>query len=143
MLQEAPGPVLAVGHSYGGAVLSNAATATENVVGLVYVAAFAPDEGELLGEVTAGSTDSVLNTALVPLHYPTGGGEPAVEFAIDPAKFREAFAADLPAEQTAVMAATQRPSPRRRSPSGQGHPPGSGCRAGPPSPRLARRPAPT
>jgi hypothetical protein len=92
-------------------VLSNAATDAENVVGLVYVAAFAPDEGEVLGEVTAGSTDSVLNTALVSLHYPTGdGGEPAVEFAIDPAKFRDAFAADLPAEQTAVMAATQRPA---------------------------------
>jgi pimeloyl-ACP methyl ester carboxylesterase len=110
VLQETAGSVLAVGHSYGGAVLSNAATDAENVVGLVYVAAFAPDEGEVLGEVTAGSTDSVLNTALVPLHYPTGdGGEPAVEFAIDPAKFRDAFAADLPAQQTAVMAATQRP----------------------------------
>ena len=91
-------------------MLSNAATDAANVVGLVYVAAFAPDEGEVLGEVTAGSKDSVLNTALVPLHYPTGDGrEPAVEFAIDPAKFRDAFAADLPAEQTAVMAATQRP----------------------------------
>jgi pimeloyl-ACP methyl ester carboxylesterase len=110
VLHETPGPVLAVGHSYGGAVLSNAATDAANVVGLVYVAAFAPDEGEVLGEVTAGSKDSVLNTALVPLHYPTGdGGDPAVEFAIDPAKFRDAFAADLPAEQTAVMAATQRP----------------------------------
>src|SRR5690242_10006659 len=111
VLHETPGPVLAVGHSYGGAVLSNAATDAENVVGLVYVAAFAPDEGEVLGEVTAGSKDSVLNTALVQLHYPNGdGGEQAVEFAIDPAKFRDAFAADLPAEQTAVMAATQRPA---------------------------------
>jgi pimeloyl-ACP methyl ester carboxylesterase len=110
VLKETPGPVLAVGHSYGGAVLSNAATDADNVVGLVYVAAFAPDEGEVLGEVTAGSKDSVLNTALVALHYPTGdGNEPAVEFAIDPAKFRDAFAADLAAEQTAVMAATQRP----------------------------------
>ena len=110
VLHETPGPVLAVGHSYGGAVLSNAATDAANVVGLVYVAAFAPDEGEVLGEVTAASKDSVLNTALVSLHYPTGDArEPAVEFAIDPAKFRDAFAADLPAEQTAVMAATQRP----------------------------------
>jgi pimeloyl-ACP methyl ester carboxylesterase len=49
-------------------------------------------------------------TALVPLQYPTGDGqETAVEFAIDPAKFHDAFAADLPAEQTLVMAATQRP----------------------------------
>jgi pimeloyl-ACP methyl ester carboxylesterase len=110
VLAETPGPVLAVGHSYGGAIITNAATNAKNVVGLVYVAAFAPDEHEVLGELTAGSKDSVLNTALVPLHYPAlDGGEPAVEFAIDPSKFRDAFAADLPAEQTAVMAATQRP----------------------------------
>jgi pimeloyl-ACP methyl ester carboxylesterase len=110
VLAQIRGPILAVGHSYGGAVLSNAATNAENVLGLVYVAAFAPDEGEVLGEVTGGSKDSVLDTALVPLNYPSGdGGAPAVEFAIDPAKFHDAFAADLPAEQTAVLAATQRP----------------------------------
>jgi pimeloyl-ACP methyl ester carboxylesterase len=110
VLDETLGPVLAVGHSYGGAVITNAATDAKNVVGLVYVAAFAPDEHEVLGQITAGSKDSVLDTALVPLHYPSpDGGEAAVEFAIDPAKFHDAFAADLPVEQTAVMAATQRP----------------------------------
>src|SRR4029450_1227112 len=57
-LKQVPGPVLAVGHSYGGAVISNAATRLGNVVGLVFVAAFAPDEGERLGEVTAGSRRS-------------------------------------------------------------------------------------
>jgi pimeloyl-ACP methyl ester carboxylesterase len=109
-LEQIPGPVLAVGHSYGGAVISNAAAGAENVVGLVFVAAFAPQEGERLGEVASTSKDSVLTTALVPLQYPTGDDtETAVEFAIDPAKFRDAFAADLPAAQTAVMAATQRP----------------------------------
>jgi pimeloyl-ACP methyl ester carboxylesterase len=109
-LEQIPGPVLAVGHSYGGAVISNAATGADNVVGLVYVAAFAPKEGERLGEVASTSKDSVLTTALVPLQYPTGhGAETAVEFAIDPGKFHDAFAADLPAAQTAVMAATQRP----------------------------------
>jgi pimeloyl-ACP methyl ester carboxylesterase len=110
VLDQVPGPVLAVGHSYGGAVITNAATNANNVVGLVYVAAFAPDEGERLIEIESGSKDSVLNTALMPLQYPTGEGEEtAVEFAIDPEKFHDAFAADLPAEQTAVMAATQRP----------------------------------
>jgi pimeloyl-ACP methyl ester carboxylesterase len=109
VLDEIPGPVIAVGHSYGGAVITNAATHAKNVAGLVFVAAFAPDEGEALGEVEAGSKDSVLNSALVPHHYPSGNGDRAVEFAIDPAKFRDAFAADLPAEQTALMAATQRP----------------------------------
>src|SRR3954452_4384312 len=109
-MQQVPGPVLAVGHSYGGAVISNAATGLVNVVGLVFVAAFAPDEGERLGEVTAGSRDSVLGTAQVALHYPTSDGAgTATEVAIDPAKFPDAFAADLPAEQAAVMAATQRP----------------------------------
>src|SRR4051812_23971560 len=108
VLAETPGPVIAVGHSYGGAVISNAAKRASNVVGLVFVAAFAPDEGERLGEVAAGSKDSVLNSALVPQHYPNGA-EPAVEFAIDPAKFQEAFASDLPADQAALMAATQRP----------------------------------
>ena len=110
VLEEIPGPVIAVGHSYGGAVISNAATGAKNVVGLVFVAAFAPDDGEALGDVEAGSKDSVLNSALVPHHFPSGNGsDEAVEFAIDPAKFRDAFAADLPDEQTALMAATQRP----------------------------------
>ena len=73
-LGQIPGPVLAVGHSYGGAVLSNAATNAPNVVGLVFVAAFAPDEGEILIEVEGTSKDSVLADALVPLQYPTGQG---------------------------------------------------------------------
>src|SRR5918992_1649062 len=69
VLEETPGPVIAVGHSYGGAVITNAAAQADNVVGLVYVAAFAPDEGETLVEVETGSKDSVLNDALVPHHY--------------------------------------------------------------------------
>jgi pimeloyl-ACP methyl ester carboxylesterase len=109
-LAQVPGPVLAAGHSYGGAVLTNAAARAGNVVGLVYVAAFAPDEGELLLDIENGSTDSVLNTALVERQYPTGQGSETVgEFSIDPATFHEVFAADLPAEQAALMAATQRP----------------------------------
>jgi len=98
VFQETPGPVVAVGHSYGGAVITNAAAQAKNVVGLVFVAAFAPEEGESLGEAEAGSKDSVLSDALVPHHFPSAsGGEPAVEFAIDPTKFHERFAADLPA----------------------------------------------
>ena len=80
------------------------------MVGLVYVAAFAPDEGERLIDVENGSRDSVPNSALVELTYPTGpGSEPGVEFAINPALFHEAFAADLPEDQAALLAATQRP----------------------------------
>ena len=110
LLNQIDGPVLLTGHSYGGAVITNAATSASNVVGLVYVAAFAPDEGENLGDVENGSKDSVLNAALVQYTYPTGhDGETSVEFAINPARIQEAFAADLPAETTALMAATQRP----------------------------------
>ncbi len=108
-LNQIDGPVLGVAHSYGGAVLTNAATNAKNVVGLVYIAAFAPDEGEVLGAVTAGSKDSVLNSALVPHQYPTGDGKTATEFSINPAKAREAFAYDLTDEQAAVIAAVQRP----------------------------------
>jgi pimeloyl-ACP methyl ester carboxylesterase len=108
VFSQIPGPVLAVGHSYGGAVISNAATAASNVVGLVYVAAFAPDEGEKLIEVTGTSKDSVLGTALVPRQYPTGSGS-GTEFLIDPAKARDAFAADLSDQQAALIGVIQRP----------------------------------
>jgi pimeloyl-ACP methyl ester carboxylesterase len=109
VINQIPGPVLAVGHSYGGAVITNAASNAKNVVGLVYVAAFAPDEGERLGEVEAGSKDSVLNSALVLHQYPTGDGGTATEFSIDPAKAREAFAADLSEAQATLVGTIQRP----------------------------------
>src|SRR5215218_7725230 len=110
LLEQIPGPVLAVGHSYGGAVITNAATNANNVVGLVYVSAFAPDEGESLADIESNTRDSVLLPALVPLQYPTGqGSETAVEFAIKPEDIHDAFAADLPTEQTSLIAATQRP----------------------------------
>ncbi|SDD30340.1 Pimeloyl-ACP methyl ester carboxylesterase [Geodermatophilus telluris] len=109
-LAQIPGPVLAVGHSYGGAVITNAAPRAGNVVGLVYVAAFAPDEGEVLQDIEADSKDSVLNSVLVPRRYPTGNGEDSeVEFSIDPEHFHDAFAADVSEETARVMAATQRP----------------------------------
>ena len=109
VLEQTPGPIIAVGHSYGGAVISNAATGNDNVVGLVFVAAFAPDEGENLGEAGAQSKDSVLGTALVPRQYPTDDGGSATEFFIDPARVRDAFAGDLSDQQAALIAATQRP----------------------------------
>ena len=108
-LAQIEGPVLAVGHSYGGAVITNAATDATNVIGLVYVAAFAPEEGETLGAASAESKDSVLNSALVPRQYPTVGSGSATEFYIDPPKARDAFAGDLSEEQAALIAATQRP----------------------------------
>jgi pimeloyl-ACP methyl ester carboxylesterase len=110
LLEQIPGPVLVVAHSYGGAVITNAATNANNVLGLVYVAAFAPDEGEPLGAIASNSKDSVVVPTLIPLQDPTGEGEEtATEFTIDPEKFHEVFAFDLSEEQTALMAATQRP----------------------------------
>jgi hypothetical protein len=75
--------VLAVGHSYGGAMITNAATNANNVVGPVYVAAFVRDEGETLADIESDSKESVLKTLLMQLQYPSGQGEEtAVEFAI-------------------------------------------------------------
>jgi pimeloyl-ACP methyl ester carboxylesterase len=105
---QIPGRVLAVGHSYGGAVITNAALAAGNVVGLVYVAAFAPDEGETLQDIEAGSSDSVLNSALQQRTYPNDG-DTAAELYIHPDKFHDAFAADLSPEDAALGALTQRP----------------------------------
>ncbi|NYF59858.1 pimeloyl-ACP methyl ester carboxylesterase [Micromonospora purpureochromogenes] len=107
-LKQTPGPVLAVGHSYGGAVITNAASQVDNVVGLVYVAAFAPDEGETLLAIEGDSKDSVLTSALMEVKYPTAQGT-ETEFLIDPVKFHDAFAADVSKKDAAVMAATQRP----------------------------------
>jgi pimeloyl-ACP methyl ester carboxylesterase len=110
VLEEIQGPVVTVGHSYGGAVITNAAARAKNVAALVFVAAFAPEEGERLGEATQTSKDALLGPALVThQHQGPNGGEPMVEFSVDPGQFHTVFAADLPAEQAAVMAATQRP----------------------------------
>ena len=109
VIEQIDGPVVAVGHSYGGAVITNASTDANNVVGLVYVAAFAPEERETLGAAQAESKDSILNTALVPQQYPTADGGSATEFFIDPAKARGAFAGDLSDAQAALIAVTQRP----------------------------------
>ena len=109
VLDQTPGPVILVGHSYAGAVISEAAHQATNVIGLVFVAAFAPDEGEMLGQVTPTSKDSQLMPALVPHQYPKDTGGTAVEFLVDPAKFQQVFAADLSQEDAAVLAATQRP----------------------------------
>jgi pimeloyl-ACP methyl ester carboxylesterase len=110
VIRQIPGPVLAVGHSYGGAVITNAGSMADNVVGLVYIAAFAPDEGENLQEIEGRSQDSVLAPALRQTDYPVGSGSETMgELSIDPALFHEAFAADLPERETAVMARSQRP----------------------------------
>ncbi|MGW5612898.1 alpha/beta hydrolase [Streptomyces sp. NPDC003877] len=102
------GPVVLVGHSYGGAVISVAGTA-ENVVGLVYVAAYIPEEGESLGELQGRFPLSPLVGSLQERTYPVGGGETAVEVTIEAEAFPAVFAADVPRSVTEVLALTQRP----------------------------------
>lgn len=102
------GPVVLVGHSYGGALITVAGV-TENVVGLVYVAAYALEEGESLGELQGRFPLSPLVANLKQWTYPVPDGEPAVEVTIAEDAFPSVFATDVPADVTRVLAAAQRP----------------------------------
>ncbi|MDX3571904.1 alpha/beta hydrolase [Streptomyces sp. ID05-47C] len=102
------GPVILVGHSYGGALITVAGVA-ENVVGLVYVAAYVLEEGESLGELQGRFPLSPLVSNLKQWTYPVPGGEPATEVTIAEDAFPSVFAADVPAEVTRILAAAQRP----------------------------------
>jgi len=107
-INQIDGPVLLVAHSYGGAVTSNAAAKASNVVGLVYVAALIPEEGERLADVH--SSDSIISPMLIERQYPTGSeGKTAPEYTLDAAHFRRGLAADVPEERTRLMAVGQRP----------------------------------
>jgi pimeloyl-ACP methyl ester carboxylesterase len=101
VIDAQPGPVVAVAHSWGGAVLTAAATGAKNVKLLVYVSAFAPDEGEI-----------ALNLLQ---KYPTEAfaafrPDPAGFAIIDRAQFHDIFCADVPEAEARVLAATQRPA---------------------------------
>ena len=109
VVNQIDGPVLLVGHSYGGAVISVAGAAADNVVGLVYVAAFVLDEGESFGEIFQQFGETPLVDAVRPSNYPLAGGGTAVELTIAPELYRSAFAADLPSDLTEVLAVSQRP----------------------------------
>lgn len=99
------GPTILVGHSYGGAVITEAAAGDPQVKALVYIAAFMPDTGEVLGDLGGRFPGSELGPALVQTPVPGGG----VDLSIDPAQFHKVFAADVPAGLAAQMAAAQRP----------------------------------
>jgi pimeloyl-ACP methyl ester carboxylesterase len=103
------GPVLLVGHSYGGAVITAAGGSVPSALGLVYIDGFAPDEGETLLDLT-GKFPTDIGAALRPATFPTvTENDPGQEFYIDQGMFHDVFCADLPAEQAAVMAVSQRP----------------------------------
>lgn len=116
-LRTIEGPVVLVGHSYGGAVITNAAAGNPNVESLVYITAFAPDKGETALELAAkhpGSRltddpDAPLPTALAAV--PLGGGPTDVDTYIKPDKFSDVFLSDrLEADRAAALAARQRPA---------------------------------
>lgn len=100
------GPVVLVGHSYGGQVISNAVKGHDNVKSLVYVAAFAPDTGEAAAELAAKFPGGTLGEALAPPVKLADGG---IDLYIDQARFHDQFAHDVSVESAALMAAGQRP----------------------------------
>jgi pimeloyl-ACP methyl ester carboxylesterase len=105
VLATIEGPVVLVAHSYGGMVITEAAAGSSQVVGLVYVCAFAPLTGETAFDLSNRFPGGTLGEALNA--YPVGTG--GQEFAIRPDAFHHQFCADVPASTAAVMSATQRP----------------------------------
>ena len=109
-LHSINGPVILVGHSYGGAVITNAAAGAPNVKALVYVAAFAPDTGESLGALSMRTVEhQVPPLPLERVMFTEPDGSTGVDLYLKTAEFRAAFAADVDPATAADMAATQRP----------------------------------
>jgi len=103
------GPVVLVGHSYGGAVITQASAALDNVAGLVYLAAFSLDAGESCASVQAPFPASMLAATAEPTPYDAPGAAGGPDLFIGEAQFRETFCADVPVDLAQVMYATQRP----------------------------------
>ncbi|MFJ4467092.1 alpha/beta fold hydrolase [Streptomyces sp. NPDC089424] len=109
LLAAIDGPVVLVGHSYGGAVISNAAHGSDNVKALVYADAFLPDKGESANELASKFEGSVIGKVLRPVPITNPDGSKDFDFYIDQSKFHKAFGADVPASTAGLMAVTQRP----------------------------------
>ncbi|WP_329295816.1 alpha/beta hydrolase [Streptomyces sp. NBC_01455] len=117
-LKTVKGPIVLVGHSYGGAVITNAATGNSQVKALVYVAAFAPDKGESTADLVAKFSGSHLSddpnaplpTALSPVPFTQADGSTGTDLYIKPDKYRDVFLSDqVNSAKAAELAATQRP----------------------------------
>ncbi len=113
VLATIEGPIVLVGHSYGGVVITNAATGNPNVKALVYVAAFAPDEGdtvESLGPLGTGGELGPATLDLRPYPVPAGFPFPPLEGSIKLDVFRDIFAADISRRRARIMSLSQRPA---------------------------------
>jgi pimeloyl-ACP methyl ester carboxylesterase len=111
VLAEIEGPIVLVGHSYGGVVITNAATGNPNVKALVYIAAFAPDESDTVESLGKLGTGGMIGPATLDLRpYPAPPGVPPLEGYIKLDVFRDIFAADVPRKQARAMALSQRPA---------------------------------
>lgn len=95
------GPVVLVGHSYGGVLISDAAWGNKKVQSLVFIDAFAPDSGEIVGALANKFGKAPLGDALIP--------DAAGKLYVDRAKFHDIFAQDLPVKQSDILAAEQKP----------------------------------
>lgn len=103
------GPVVLIGHSYGGAVITQASEHAGNIVGLVYLAGFSLDAGESCASVQAPFPASMLASTAVPTSYDAPGAVGGPDLYISEDGFHETFCADSPAELARVIYATQRP----------------------------------
>ncbi|MGK2869361.1 MAG: alpha/beta fold hydrolase [Mycobacterium sp.] len=109
VVDSVPGPVVLAGHSYGGSVMSQAADGLPNVKALVYVASFILEAGESTGELAGKFPGAELGPALNAVPFPLSAGGMGEDLYIKQDEFRRVFAADVPEDATALMAATQRP----------------------------------
>jgi pimeloyl-ACP methyl ester carboxylesterase len=109
LLRSVEGPIVMVGHSYGGAVISNAAAGNDQVKALVYINGWVPDEGESLIQLAQMNEGSLIPDSLRPVPYKDPDGSDVVDLYIDQEKFRAAFAGDVDPDTARVMAVAQRP----------------------------------
>jgi pimeloyl-ACP methyl ester carboxylesterase len=110
-LAQLKGPVILVGHSYGGAVITDAATGDKNVKALVYIAGWAPAQGQTILSLIGSKLGQQIPTLpLIKTRYPEPGGGDGTDLTINPAQFPHFFVDnELPAYQSAALAAEQRP----------------------------------
>jgi len=105
LVRTIDGPIVLVGHSYGGAVISNVPADAGDITGLVYVAGFAPEPGESCLTLAGRFPGSTLGDALQPVPRADG----TTDLYIAQHRFHDQFCADVPASEAALMAETQRP----------------------------------